>query len=153
MCKGCYEDYGSPKSDNNLVRELAAAITEVYRFHSTGGALHIVLDDWNLEREHIEFCRGCIDEFEAEGAETDSLSNCFALLEKASQEEAASALAISRGYWKPAIDKYLEDDAFCRLCGQGFRENFRILQSGDGFWRIKCLRCGHEFTIRQEQLQ
>lgn len=29
---------------------------EIYKFHGAGGGLHIVLDDGNMENDHINYC-------------------------------------------------------------------------------------------------
>lgn len=36
----------------------------VYRFHPTGGPLHIVTDDDNLADQHLDFCEEQIDKSE-----------------------------------------------------------------------------------------
>src|SRR6478672_3703693 len=36
-------------------------IKEVYAEHPSGGDLHIVLDDWNLEDANLAWCRGYMD--------------------------------------------------------------------------------------------
>jgi hypothetical protein len=57
MCRGCWEEYGECVIDSPSIRAAAAAMDAVYEFHCAGGNLHIVLDDWNLEDESLEFCR------------------------------------------------------------------------------------------------
>ena len=36
--------------------ELQEMIIAIYKLHSSGGALHIVLDDENVENENIKWC-------------------------------------------------------------------------------------------------
>ncbi len=57
MCYGCYLTYeGSPESLEPVmpwVADLILDITEFYVDFPTGGPLHVVLDDWNLEDEFL----------------------------------------------------------------------------------------------------
>lgn len=52
-----------------------------------------------------------------------------------------------------AIERYLADDAFCPLCGQGFRENFQILGVDLAYWAVECRNCTHRYKISKEKLQ
>lgn len=51
MCYGCYEEAGKPKPEAEALR-LGPLLREVNPF----GGCHIVVEDWNLEEEHIDFC-------------------------------------------------------------------------------------------------
>lgn len=55
MCEGCWADYGSPRDVPEDADQIVAQFEDLYsRDHcSTGGPLHVVLDDWNLEDEHL----------------------------------------------------------------------------------------------------
>lgn len=39
-----------------LYQETIELIREIYKSHPTGGELHIVLDDYNVEDYHIQWC-------------------------------------------------------------------------------------------------
>jgi len=49
MCKGCWEEAGSPAIINTKTRAVAKLIDDVYSYSGAGGNAHIVVDDWNLE--------------------------------------------------------------------------------------------------------
>lgn len=40
----------------NIFDETILLIKKIYKKHSAGGALHIVLDDGNTESHHIQWC-------------------------------------------------------------------------------------------------
>jgi hypothetical protein len=44
------------------IEELLQDIAELYNLNSVGGALHIVLDDGNLDDESIQFCLDTCEE-------------------------------------------------------------------------------------------
>ena len=55
------EFYGVPKYVfSRLYQETIKQIIEIYKFDKTGGALHIVLDDGNNEKHHIQWCKDYI---------------------------------------------------------------------------------------------
>lgn len=58
MCLNCWEEAGSPTELPENADELIQLIKELYATEKggTGGPLHIVLDDWNLEDDNIEWC-------------------------------------------------------------------------------------------------
>lgn len=51
MCYHCWQDYGSPTALPDNGAELASLIAELYDQEDggTGGPLHVLLDDYNLE--------------------------------------------------------------------------------------------------------
>lgn len=53
MCLGCYAEYGAPR----IVTAPVLAMAERLRAADHFGGLHIVVDDWNLEDQNVEFCR------------------------------------------------------------------------------------------------
>jgi len=62
MCVQCWEqEYGSASIDSEATRAAAAAIDALYEAHDAGGSLHIVVDDWNLEDEHLAWCRALLE--------------------------------------------------------------------------------------------
>ena len=42
--------------DKNLEEETISLIIEIYKNYDCGGALHIVIDDDNVDNSHIKFC-------------------------------------------------------------------------------------------------
>lgn len=87
MCCGCYEEYGSPNARHEETDRLVELLPSVNPF----GALHIVVDDWNLEDEHIEFCKGQPD------AEDIDLEVADIML-RMTVEQRATAMGIVDGY-------------------------------------------------------
>ena len=123
MCYGCWEEEGKPTIDTPAVRAAAAAVAEVYEHACTGGNLHIVLDDWNLEDSSLAFC----DAYIARGGHPDDPDHspsytryklehpdspeqlaaerrCHDLLKALSVKERASALALNDRFWQPQAD-------------------------------------------------
>lgn len=100
MCIDCWKSYDEPRIINDFTRKIAKAISKVYKYHCTGGHLHIVIDDWNLDNESVSFCRDYIDKnkFKYSAGQIEAEKECVTLLILASIEERASALAIQRGY-------------------------------------------------------
>lgn len=89
MCRHCWEhEYGSPDLDSGTIRRAVALIRAVYDSigGGTGGKLHVVVDDWNLESHHLEYV---IDNYELSDAE----DACARHLLSMTEEERASALA------------------------------------------------------------
>lgn len=62
MCQTCWQEYGGPKIKNNNIELAVWMIGKVYAKHLSGGHLHIVLDDWNLENESLTFCEKQIED-------------------------------------------------------------------------------------------
>ena len=58
MCADCASDYTEADLPENW-EEVLKSIQAIYAHHMgrTGGHLHIVLDDFNVEDEHVRFCR------------------------------------------------------------------------------------------------
>lgn len=82
MCRGCWNHYGSSTA---LPKEAPSAIdliTEIYNSSEggAGGNLHIVLDDWNLETEHIEWCLGVVAQKQAGFGDRDDRCEPYLLL-------------------------------------------------------------------------
>lgn len=122
MCYGCWEEVGKPTIDTTAVRAAAEAVAAVYEYSCVGGNLHIVLDDWNLDDGNLEFCRQCIEgagvmpldgsTFPAHLRYNDKKrlnadppeqlaaeQRCYELFRALTEEERASALALSDGFW------------------------------------------------------
>jgi hypothetical protein len=65
MCFSCYREFGSPKIINEKTIYASKLIDEVYKYEETGGCLHIVLDDFNIEDRSLSFCENDIKEEES----------------------------------------------------------------------------------------
>jgi hypothetical protein len=62
MCLGCWEEEDRPFKVTDAVRKWAPVFAETNGW----GAMHIVIEDWNLEDGNLEFCRTCEDVTPAE---------------------------------------------------------------------------------------
>lgn len=112
MCRGCWEEYGSPMILSDRVCIAAELIKKVYKQEGggVGGNLHCVVDDWNLEDEHIQWCidkTGTQRDF-LTGEEYDLIlttieRECAGALMAMTIQERASALALSEGWLHEAI--------------------------------------------------
>lgn len=88
MCMGCYvSEYGAPSAMHDSTADVVRLIGEVYAENSGGGGLHIVLDDWNLEDDHVQWC---IDNADL----TPTELRCAELMQAMTLEERATALAL-----------------------------------------------------------
>ncbi len=60
MCEDCWNGYGRPNIVNEKTEAALVLVRQVYDAPcgGAGGNLHIVLDDWNLEKHSIEWCQG-----------------------------------------------------------------------------------------------
>ena len=56
MCYGCFKEYKIPDELHKKVHVAVPLVQKVYEFSSAGGGLHIVVDDYNLEDGHIDWC-------------------------------------------------------------------------------------------------
>lgn len=56
MCGGCWDKYGRPTTLPSGWQKTVQLIEMLYDEPDcgVGGPLHVVLDDWNLEDEHLE---------------------------------------------------------------------------------------------------
>jgi len=99
----CWQKYGSPAILNDAVRDAAQAVADVYEWSVVGGALHVVLDDWNIEDEHLSRCAQGIEDPSRVESEEQLVKEryCLALFRKLSLEERASVLAFAEGYISP----------------------------------------------------
>lgn len=96
MCCNCWEKYGSDKIVNSKVIHLLNAIELVYNYGMAGDNLHIVIDDSNIENEHIIFCLDYIIKCENETQKQVEL-DCFKWLLMCNLAERNSALGIRNG--------------------------------------------------------
>lgn len=83
MCEDCFEEYGRPMPD---AAALAAVplIAEVFDEDVCGGNLHIMIEDWNIDDEHIAMCRT--------GVATPAEAACLEAFEKLTESQRAAAL-------------------------------------------------------------
>jgi hypothetical protein len=56
MCRGCWENYGSPAIVNARTVAAADKVARIYEFSMVGGDAHVVVDDWNLSDETVQWC-------------------------------------------------------------------------------------------------
>ena len=83
MCIHCWEDEGRPYELTDAVRAWTKTFADTNKF----GAMHIVVEDWNLDDESIGYCR-----YDNRVTESE-LSLCNAML--AMREGERWALAIN----------------------------------------------------------
>lgn len=97
MCWGCWEEAGKPAMVTPAILAAVASVKRVFDLHCMGGNLHIVIDDWNLEDDHLAFCRGEVARGLSGNSHDSPLRaaemDCLNLLEPMSEQERASVLA------------------------------------------------------------
>lgn len=98
MCGGCWRDYldecgGRPAPITPQITEAVAAIRDLYEAHGTGGKLHVVVDDWNLEDKLIAF----IGQEDMDHADERERA-CWAKLSPLTVLQRATALAMFDGF-------------------------------------------------------
>lgn len=101
MCRDCWEEYGSPKLYNANVKRASDLAKSVYASGLlTGGALHIVLDDFNVEDECVDFCAKYLEDNRSDYGDTYELQKeCIQAFKILTEDERASALAVHDGYF------------------------------------------------------
>ena len=101
MCENCYIDYGSPQIDNERVRVAAQKIGFVYGHNPLGGNLHIMLDDWNLGTDDLDWYAQNIEDNPWKGTPEQQKAEreCLEAMGGLSEEEQASALGLHWGMW------------------------------------------------------
>lgn len=99
MCRGCFEEYGSPSIFNEKTAEGARLVAALYEVNCVGGAAHIVTDDWNVEDDNVQWCLDNLDKYwQSELAEAKAVLEAFRAM---TVDERVSALAINAGYISP----------------------------------------------------
>lgn len=93
MCYGCYRRHGAPKIDSLRIRKVAKLVDDLYEYEISGGNLHVVVDDFNIEDRHLDFCstQPC------DALETEIIGE----MRRLTVRERASALGIQNGFWNP----------------------------------------------------
>ena len=107
MCRGCWEEAGKPAMVTPAIFAAVASVKRVFDLHCMGGNLHIVIDDWNLEDDHLAFCRSAV----SRGLRGDwpdlpllaSEMDCLNHLEPMSEQERASVLARYSGFTEDSV--------------------------------------------------
>ena len=108
MCEGCWIEHGRPAIVSEATKRAASAIKAVFDENPVGGNLHNIIDDWNVEDDHIKggleelaaFDRAGVGRphsFDQPGLREVERA-CLAALAPLSVDERASALAIHDGY-------------------------------------------------------
>jgi hypothetical protein len=92
MCKSCWIEHGSPKINNEKVIKCQKIIKRIYEDHCTGGNLHVIVDDFNIDDSSIEY-------FNKEDL-TETEREFIDLFKDMTIDERASALALYSGYFK-----------------------------------------------------
>lgn len=88
MCMTCYEqEYGAPRKVTQPVLDILDELTAA----EARGALHAVIEDWNLEDDHIEYHLTLADTSEADR----SIATRLLALDL---DERATAMAVVDGY-------------------------------------------------------
>lgn len=102
MCYGCWKEAGMPQIDNEKVRKAALMASDIYTWSlgMSGGELHIMLDDWNLEDWDIERLYADVEKFDEDGEFKSLMKRCLDVFKALSIDERYSALALSERLWK-----------------------------------------------------
>jgi hypothetical protein len=104
MCMECWEKKGSPSIVNEKTKAAAELIAEVYNHHNSGGYLHIVVDDWNIDYDSIAWCQNYIKHpvsyHERTPEQIEAELACVNALLELTEDEVGSALAIHDGFVK-----------------------------------------------------
>lgn len=103
MCRSCWVEAGSPMISSPEIKNAASLAHKVYMFHCTGGGLHIVLDDYNLDDDSVAWCRSYLEERGEDTHWSDesytAQMECLVAFEGLTEHERYAALALSDGFW------------------------------------------------------
>lgn len=123
MCISCYHtEYGAPVALTEKALAAVPLIQAVYAAEGSGGNLHIVLDDWNIEDDSVAYCARRLAEggHRSAGWPDDAYAQqlvvertCVAAFSAMTVEERATALALHDGFITRDGDKtykILDDD-------------------------------------------
>ena len=100
MCEGCYIEAGRP-TPTQEARALRPLIARVYEYSAVGGNAHVVLDDWNIEDNHIDWCltTGIDTNIHQAGASDIAAERaCLEAMKALSLDQRAAALAVYEGF-------------------------------------------------------
>lgn len=97
MCEDCWEEYGKSIIENARTRRVLHLVKGVYHYHNAGGHLHVILDDWNIGDESIEWSVQRAPTWESDEYVSQKGINiervCLKEFQKLSLEERNSVLA------------------------------------------------------------
>lgn len=101
MCETCWSERGSHKIVSEKTTKAAELIQAIYDSEDggAGGYAHIVVDDWNLEDESIDFSLNAINEGDLAAETGHACLECLTFLKGLTWEERVSAMAIQNGYF------------------------------------------------------
>lgn len=97
MCFGCYEHFRDDFGLVPVTDEILAAAKLADQANSFG-PMHIAIDDWNLDDDHMVSCREWLEEGEWDGTATSVDRDCWVAFNALTYEGRNMALAISHGY-------------------------------------------------------
>lgn len=99
MCNMCWESAGSPKIINERTQKAAELIEALYDTEQggAGGYAHIVVDDFNIDDQSIDWCLRNMHGNVCQETKDASIE-CLRYLRTLNEEERWSALAIHNGY-------------------------------------------------------
>lgn len=135
MCKSCYIKYGSPTfKPAAIYYQIIDYIYKVYEYNGAGGNAHIVLDDWNLEDTHIDWClnnihdkmKVLIEDQQYTGMlvrknedtleQLEAEKKCLILLRNLTLQERAYTLALLDGYIKEDATSTIPETNTSNFC-------------------------------------
>ncbi len=102
MCMGCFEEYRSDVEKIPVTQDIldaVEAVNVVYQHSLTGGGMHIVTDDWNLDDDDVDFCLRTIPT-DSHYGDTDSQTadlHCAQIFRALTVPQRALVLAIVEG--------------------------------------------------------
>ena len=105
MCMSCWIDYGAPLKRTPRVLAMAERLIAFDEIEPVGGHLHIVLDDWNLDRDSVRYCERQAKRGSPWQGPDAAQARLARDLRQMTLRDRASALAIRDGY-EPAHRAY-----------------------------------------------
>lgn len=104
MCVKCYGDPERQEIVSDETIRVAGLIDVVYEYSKVGGNAHIVIDDHNLETDHIDWCLTDAlksNSHQASDAQLEAERACLEALKALTLDERVSAIAIHEGCIRP----------------------------------------------------
>jgi len=98
MCYGCFEKYKDTVEITQRAKDAAEIIPVIYADCPAGGDLHIVIDDWNIEDRHVDFCMKELETSEYHQDIVDAERKFLELFKAMSENERAGCLALADGF-------------------------------------------------------
>lgn len=103
MCESCWHQEGAPKINHPRNADVKRMFKTIYEHNEVGGNLHIVLDDMNVEDEHIQYCvdEAIPENYHKLSPEVNAIEKELGeLLLTMTEQERYSALAYAEGWWE-----------------------------------------------------